>query len=122
MRQKKRGFDRKRRVADLIQKELAQMLLTEMDTRFRLVTVTGVTMSSDLSYAKVYISMLIDDADEIKAMVKDLNAAAKMLRYQLANAVKLRIAPEIKFVYDESTAHGFRVSDLIEAGLKKEKK
>lgn len=122
MRAKKRGFDRSRRVADLLQRTLAQMLLQDMGDRFHLVTVTGVTMSKDLSYAKVYVSMLFDDEDKIKTVVKELNGIAKMLRYNVARAVKLRIAPEFKFIYDESTAHGFRVSDAIDAAMKKEKK
>lgn len=120
MRAKKRGFDRTRRVADLLQKELAQMLLHDTgDDRFKMVTVTGVTMSKDLSYAKVHVSMLFDEPEKIKQVVTALNDAAKMLRYNLARAVKLRIVPELKFAYDESTAHGFRVSDAIDAGMKK---
>lgn len=120
MRAKKRGFDRTRRVADLLQKELAQMLLHGTgDDRFKMVTVTGVTMSKDLSYAKVHVSMLFDEPEKIKQVVTALNDAAKMLRYNLARAVKLRIVPELKFAYDESTAHGFRVSDAIDAGMKK---
>jgi ribosome-binding factor A len=122
MRQKKRGYDRTRRVADLLQKTLAQMLLQDMsDDRFRMVTVTGVTVSRDLSYAKIYVSMLFDDAEKIKQVVDALNRAAKSLRYQLAKEVELRIVPELKFIYDESTAHGFRISDLIDAAIKKEK-
>lgn len=122
MRQKKRGYDRTRRVADLLQKTLAQMLLQDMsDDRFRLVTVTGVTVSRDLSYAKIHISMLFDDAEKIKQVVDALNRAAKSLRYQLAKEVELRIVPELKFLYDESTAHGFRISDLIDEAIKKEK-
>ena len=123
MRQKKRGFDRSRRVADLLQKTLAQMLLQDMsDDRFRLVTLTGVTLSKDLSYAKVYVSMLFDDPVKIKETTVELNRCAKSLRYQLARAVQLRIVPELKFIYDESTAHGFRISDLIDAAIKKETK
>jgi ribosome-binding factor A len=116
----KRGYSRTERIADLIQKELAQMLLQSMDDdRFRLVTVTSVTMSRDLSYAKVYVSVLMDDALKIKQTVDALNRAAKGLRYQLARAVKLRIMPELKFVYDESTAHGFHISNLIDNAIKK---
>ncbi len=119
----KRGYDRTRRVADLLQKTLAQMLLQDMsDDRFRMVTVTGVTVSRDLSYAKVYVSMLFDDAEKIKQTMAALNRSAKAMRYNLAREVDLRIVPELKFHYDESTAHGFRVSDLIDAAIKKEKK
>jgi ribosome-binding factor A len=116
----KRGFERSQRVADLIQKALAQMLLQEMsDERFRLVTITSVTVSRDLSYAKIYVSLLIDEIVKIKETVDALNRAAKSLRYDLAHKVALRIVPELKFIYDESTARGFRLSHLIDSVIKK---
>lgn len=119
----KRGFERTQRVADLIQKSLAQMLLQDMsDDRFRLVTVTSVTVSRDLSYAKVYVSVLMDEKDKIKQTVEALNRAAKSLRYNLAREIDLRVMPELKFVYDESTAHGFRISTLIDSAVKKSEK
>lgn len=118
----KRGYERRERVADLIQKTLAQMLLQDMtDDRFRLVTITGVTVSRDLSYAKVYISVLMDEEEKIAATVNELNNHAKTFRYNLAHAVDLRIVPELKFVYDESTARGFRISSLIDSATKKDK-
>lgn len=119
---KRRGYDRTERVADLIQKALAQLLLQEMsDDRLRLVTVLSVTVSKDLSYAKVYVSVLLDEPDEIQHIIKNLNRSAKSIRYQLARMVKLRIMPELKFVYDESTARGFRISSLIEDAMKNNK-
>src|SRR5580692_4034673 len=115
-----RGFDRTQRVADLIQKTLAQLLVQETDDeRFRLVTITSVTVSRDLSYAKVYVTVLLDEESKIKEVVQALNLAAKSLRYHLAREVDLRIVPELKFVYDESTAHGFRLSNLIDSAVKK---
>src|SRR3990167_2718664 len=116
----KRRFDRTQRVADLIQKALAPIILQEMpDKRFRLVTITGVTVSRDLSYAKIYVSVLLDDENEINAIIGALNHSAKSLRHELAHAVELRITPELKFVYDESTAHGFHISNLINKAVKK---
>lgn len=119
----KRGFDRTQRVADLIQKALAQILLEDMsDENFRLVTITGVSVSRDLSYAKIYISVLVDEEKKIKETIQALNHAAKSLRYNLAHAVDLRIVPDLKFVYDDSTARGFRISSLIDKAVKNEKK
>lgn len=116
----KRGYDRTQRIGDLIQQTLAQMLLQDMsDERFRLVTVMSVVVSRDLSYAKVYVSVLMDDVENIKQTVIALNRAAKPLRYQLAKEVELRIVPELKFVYDESTAHGFKISRLIDSAMTK---
>ena len=116
----RRGYDRTRRVGELIQKTLAQMLLQDMsDDRFRLVTVTGATVSKDLSHAKIFVSVLMDDEEKIKQTIQALNRAAKGLRYHLAKEVDLRVIPELKFEYDESTAHGFHISSLIDSAIKK---
>ena len=120
MAHKKRGFDRTERVADLLQKSLAQLVHEDSsDTRFRLVTITSVSVSRDLSYAKVFVTVLEDDQEKIKQTILALNRSAKALRYSLARAVQLRIVPELKFVYDESTAQGFRISMLIDSAVKK---
>lgn len=119
----KRGYDRAHRVADLLQKTLAPMLLQEMnDDRFRLVTITGVTVSRDLSFAKVHVSLLIEDEAQIKELVEILNDHAKALRYQLARQVDLRITPQLKFEYDDTAARGFHLTNLINAAMKKEQK
>lgn len=119
----KRGFERTQRVADLIQKSLAQMLLQDMnDDRFRLVTITEVTVTRDLGYAKIYVSLLMEEQDKIKQTIVALNKAAKSLRYHLAHSVNLRVVPELKFVYDESTARGFKISNLIDSAMKDAKK
>ena len=119
---KRRGYDRTQRVSDLLQKALAQILMNDMtDERFRLVTITSVVVARDLSYAKVFVTVLLDDQVKIKQTIDALNRAVKALRYQLAREVKLRIVPELKFAYDESTAHGFRISLLIDEAVKKAK-
>ena len=118
-RHNKRGFDRTARVSDLIQKALAKIIQDTSDPRFPLVTITNVVVSKDLSYAKVYISLLVDDELKIKHAVDALNREAKSFRYQLAREVKLRIIPELKFVYDAASAHGFHISSLIDSAMKK---
>lgn len=119
---KRRGFSRTERVGDVIQQALARILLEEMsDERFRMVTVTSVTVSKDLSYAKVYVSLLLDEEDKIKEVVEALNHAAKSLRYNLAHQVDLRVVPELSFVYDSSTALGFHLSNLIDKAVAKTK-
>lgn len=114
----KRNYARTQRVADLIQKAIAQMLVLEMaDQRFKLVTITSVNVSDDLSYAKVYVTVLEESPAEIKQTISALNRANKRFRYQLARAVDLRVIPELKFVYDESTAQGFHISALIDSAM-----
>ena len=120
---RRRGFDRTQRVADLIQKALATILLQDIqDDRFRFVTITGVTVSRDLSYAKIYVSVLTEEPNKVKEIVRALNQEAKILRRHLAHEVDLRITPELKFIYDESTAHGFHISTLIDSAMKKSEK
>lgn len=116
----KRRFDRSARVGDLIQKAMATMVQRDgSDSRFSLVTVMGVTVSPDLSYAKVHVSVLIDDPVKVKEVIQALNRHAKSFRFQLAKEVKLRIVPELRFAFDESTSHGFHISGLIDAAVKK---
>lgn len=115
-----RGFDRTQRIADQIQRILGQMLLQEMgDERMRLVTITSVTVARDLSHAKIYVGVLSEDEAEVKKIVATLNQASRSLRYRLAQEIELRVMPELKFVYDESAAHGFKISNLIDAAINK---
>ncbi|MBV9576312.1 MAG: ribosome-binding factor A, partial [Gammaproteobacteria bacterium] len=69
-----------------------------------------------------YMSVLVDEEEKIKQTIQALNRSAKSLRYHLARAVDLRIVPELKFVYDDSTARGFHISSLIDKAVKNEKK
>ncbi len=120
---KRKGYERTQRIADLLQKTIARMLLQDMTgDKFQFVTVTSVTVTRDLSYAKIYVTLLVDEPDKIKATVQALNLEEKMLRYNMAKEVKLRVVPELKFVYDESTAHGFSISTLIDSAVKKSEK
>lgn len=113
----KRGYDRTQRISDLIQKTLAQIIVE--DNQFGFVTITGATVTRDLAHAKVYVSVLSEEQESIKETVAALNRSQKALRYELAHRVKLRIVPELKFIYDESTAHGFHISNLINKAIKK---
>jgi ribosome-binding factor A len=81
-----------------------------------MVTVTDVEVAPDLSHARVFVSVLEDD--KVKETVAALNGAAKTLRYALAHAVKLRVTPDLKFIYDDSTVRGNRISSLIHDALK----
>lgn len=116
----KKGYARSQRVSDLIQTTLATILQAEsQELNIGLVTVTGVDVAHDLSYAKVFVSVL-DDA-HAKEVVARLNEHTKNFRYALAQEVKLRIVPELKFVYDDSLVRGSRISSLINDALKDKK-
>lgn len=115
-----KGYSRIQRVADVIQTALAEILQREAeDLKSGMVTVTGVDVAHDMSFAKVFVSVL--DENKAKETLATLNEAAKYLRYELAHAVVLRVTPELKFVYDDSAVRGSRISSLINDALKDKK-
>lgn len=110
-------YKRSQRINDLIQTTLAQIIQRDAkDLRFGMITITGVEVSHDLALAKVFVSVL--EEGKAKETLVALNNAAKYLRYELANAVELRVTPELKFIYDDSTVRGHRISSLINDSLK----
>ncbi len=113
-----KGFKREQRINDLIQTTLAEILQRNAkDLRFGMITLTGVNVTHDLAHAKVFVSVL--EEDKAKETLVALNNASKYLRYELANAVELRVTPQLKFVYDDSSVRGSRISSLINNALKK---
>ena len=106
-----KAFPRSKRVAQQIQRALSELIRRDVrDPRLGMVTLTEVRMSPDLSYAQIYYSVL--GADKNKAQ-EILNAAAEMLRGPLGRALKLRHAPELRFIADELIESGARLSALI---------
>ncbi len=113
-----KSFKRTQRINELIQTTLAEIIQRDAkDLRFGMITLTGVSVAHDLSYAKVFVSVL--EEEKATETLDVLNKAAKYLRCELANAVKLRVTPELKFIYDDSTLRGSRISSLINNALKK---
>jgi len=104
---------RPRRVAEQIQRELAELIQLELkDPRVGMVTLTGVEVSADYAHAKVYFSLLGDQA-RVNEALKGLNSAAGFLRSQVAHRMKLRVMPMLHFVHDISIEQGARLDKLI---------
>lgn len=114
-----REFKRTDRVADQLQQELAMLIQREVkDPRLGMVTVSGVTVSRDLGYADVYVTLLGENEPErIQDNLKVLRRAAGFLRSQVARRIKLRHVPELRFHYDESVVRGQRLSSLIDEAV-----
>lgn len=113
-----KSYSRIQRVADLIQTTLATILQNESaEFNLGMVTVTDVKLSADLSFAKVFVSVL--DDSKAKEVLATLNEEHKHFRYLLAQEVKLRIVPDLKFIYDDSILRGQHISSLINNALKK---
>ena len=104
---------RTERVADLIRREMMDLLMRKMrDPRLSFISVTGVEVSADLGSAKIWLSSL-DGVEKRAEIVKVLTHAAPFLRRELAPRLGLREVPELRFAYDESIERGARVEDLL---------
>jgi ribosome-binding factor A len=110
-----KGYARTDRVAEQIQRELADLLRLEVkDPRVRMVTLTGVEVTRDYGHAKVFYTTLEGASDKTQ---QGLEHASGFLRSQLAHIMKLRITPQLHFVYDESVERGTHLSRLIDQAV-----
>lgn len=101
------------RINEEIQRELAALLRTVKDPRLQeaMLTVTRADTSSDLSYAKIFISVF--PAEQGKEVLKGLKSAAGYLRRELGAALQLRHTPQLQFCLDDSMEHGAHILDLL---------
>lgn len=118
-----REFSRAERVADALQRELASLVRDELrDPRLGIVNITGVEVSRDLAYAKVFVNFVATKTqDETLAAVEALNGAGGFLRAQLSKSVRMRAIPRLRFVYDESGDRGQHLSALIDYAVSRDK-
>ena len=117
-------YSRTQRIGDQMQRELAQMIPREVrDPRLGFVTVTAVDVSRDLGHAKVFITLMGENAAEkIKLNLEILNEAAGYLRMLLGKSMKVRTIPQLHFHYDASIRRGAELSALIERAVAEDRK
>ena len=101
------------RINEEIQRELSALLRNVKDPRVQktMISVTRVQTTSDLRYAKVYVSML--DKDQTKEVLKGLKSAGGWLRRELGARLQLRYTPELVWEEDTSITHGARIFDIL---------
>ena len=105
------------RIADQIQRELAELIRLEVrDPRVGMVTLTGVELSRDQSHAKVFFTTL-GTGSAAQDAAQGLQRAAGFLRSELAHRLTTRKVPELHFHYDESVERGVRLSRLIDEAV-----
>jgi ribosome-binding factor A len=110
-----KDYARTDRIGEQIQRELAQLLRLEVkDPRVRMVTVTGVEVTRDYAHAKVFYTTLKGDSSELQ---QGLERTSGFLRSKLASSMKLRITPQLHFVYDASVERGSQLSQLIDSAI-----
>ncbi len=103
------------RVADQIQKDLAQLIAMEVkDPRVGMVTLTEVQLTPDYAHAKVFFTTLVDDPAAVQNTLSGLKKASGFLRAQLGKRLHIHTLPELHFVHDTSTTRGAALSKLID--------
>ncbi len=101
------------RINHMIMEEVSKILMLEVkDERFKFVTVTDCDTSNDLSYCKVYVTVLEQEKKE--ETLKALNNASGFIRGELAKRIEIRNIPELKFIYDESVFYGEKIDKIID--------
>jgi ribosome-binding factor A len=115
-----KDYPRSHRIGDFIQRELAQLIRTEVkDPRLSaLLTVAEVRVNADLSHAKVYITALDERGP---ASVEILNHLSGFLRGHLLRRMRTRVIPQLQFVYDTTAEKGAQLSALIEAAVREDR-
>ena len=108
-------YSRTRRVAELIRRELAELINSRLnDPRMRLVTVTAVDVSRDLRSAKVLVTQLASGDAGPRPLLAALNQAAGYLRRELGKTLQMKNLPALRFEYDHSVERGVELSNLID--------
>ncbi len=107
------SFKRADRVSEAIKREISVLLTQEAkDPGIHFVTVTGVETADDLRHAKIFVSVLGDEASRTETL-EALNRAKGFLRGELGRRVQLRYTPELQFHLDTSLDHAFKIKGLL---------
>ena len=102
------------RIEEQLRMELSEIIDEIEDPRVGLTTVTAVKVSPDMRHARVFVSVIGDEAQRKKTM-QGLNSATHFARRALSQRLKhLRRIPELTFAYDESIESGSRIDELLD--------
>ncbi len=100
------------RIADLIIEQISYILANEVKNKdIDFVTITDASVTNDLSYAKIYFTVLDESKREVTE--KALKSASGFIRHALRDRVDIRQIPELKFIYDESIEYGQRIEEKL---------
>ena len=94
-------------------REISYIMMEEIkDENIKFVTITDCEITNDLSFAKVYFTVL--DNTKKTETIKALNHAKSFIRGQLSKRIEMRHTPEISFIFDESIEYGNRIENIID--------
>ena len=113
------SIQRSERVQEALRQEISRIVHGELnDPRLGFITITGVQLTKDLRYAKVYFSVL-GEAKDNRLALKGLNSAKGYIKGLIADRIKLRFTPEIDFRIDEFFDEAKKIRSVLDI-LKKE--
>lgn len=106
---------RNERVRKTLMKEIADILQKEIrDPRISgVVSILDVEVSHDNSYAKIYYSVFGNEEQKAKT-IEALAQNTSKIRYEVGKRIRLRLTPELRFIYDDSIERGSKVSEIID--------
>jgi ribosome-binding factor A len=101
------------RIGGQIQEEVSEIISRRLrDPRLGFVTLTGVKVSADLSYASIYISVMGSE-DDVKRSIACLDGARSYIRSELGRRLRFKHVPEIRFHQDDSCRKGARIESIL---------
>ena len=115
-------YQRTDRINEQLRQEISILVRDAVrDPRVGLVTITAVETSPELDHAKVYVSVMGDDAEK-EAAIQGLRSASPFIRTQLSKQLHMRRVPELHFQYDRVLAEASRIESLLREVLPPEAK
>lgn len=112
------NYQRTDRISEEIKKHLSDIIRELKDPRIPFMTsVVSVSVTKDLKYAKVYVSVMGDEETK-KEAIKGLKSAAGFIRKEIGERVLLRALPQFAFELDNSIEHGAHINELLQSVIK----
>jgi len=104
---------RNERVRKELMRDISEILRKEIRGLAGVVSILDVEVSHDNSFAKVVYSVL-GSPEQIEKTKEIIEKSTPKIRYEVGKQIRLRLTPELKFVYTDSLEKGSRVSELID--------
>ncbi|HLR63858.1 MAG TPA: 30S ribosome-binding factor RbfA [Pseudogracilibacillus sp.] len=104
---------RANRVAEQMKKDVGEIINQRVkDPRVGFVTITDVEVTNDLQQAKIYVSVLGDEAEKEQSLLA-LDKASGFIRSEVGKRIRLRKVPEIMFQFDEAFEYGSKIDEIL---------
>jgi len=102
------------KIEDLLQKEIANIVITRIDNQDikNTVTITDIKVSKDIRNAIVYFTTLKSDYKKIEKM---MNILKPTIKFHLSKNIHLKRIPDLKFIFDDTVLKGQKINKLLDS-------